>query len=553
MSVAASVTIVGGTGTKKALLSFTTGTLKVGGSITASGATDITFGTGTVEYNGTGAQTVTNYGYYNLTINKASGTATTSGNITIGNNLTLTAGTLNIGANSINRGTAGGTLTLGSGSLLQIASANFPSNYATVSIASDSTAEYNPSFNMTVPPPGGGANYGNLLLSNSGNRIFNAAMTIAGNLTAAGTVALSMNAGITVNGNADIGDGTAFDAKTYSHTVKGNFTTNATGTLTQGTSTFTFDGTSAQTIGGHATSFHNVVFNNAAGVATNVDLSISGNFTNTAGFGAGSTTTTFNGTAAQSIGGATAPTLYNLTLNNSAGLTLGVDTMVNNTLTLTAGKITTGTSTAPNPYNYTLTTTAPCTAPSVSRPGASPGHIVGNLRKKIPTGSSVACTFEVGDSAKYTPIDVTFASVSGEGSVTGATMPWSPDGHPQITDSDIDPNLNVNRFWTLKNNTVTFTNYEATFNFCSSTVTTGCPSTDIDTGASTADFVIRRYSPEYPNSGTWSNVTLATGGTQPTSTKGTGIAGVGDFAVGESTIRAFTREREWVYQRELYY
>lgn len=555
LTVGGSVTVTGGTGTKKASLTFTTGTLKLGGNLTDSGGTVLTWGTGTVEYNGTGAQTVGAYGYYNLTINKTSGTATTGANITIGNNLTLTTGTLNIGANTIDRGTAGGVLTLSAGSTLQIAAANLPANYSTVSIATTSTVEYNPSFNMTVPAPGGGANYGNLLLSNSGNRAFNVAMTVAGNLTTTGTVAVAMNAGITVNGNFDLGSGTSFDAKAYSHIVRGNFTNNGTFTTNTGANTFTFDGSSAQTITGGVTSFNTVVFNNAAGVTTSVNLSITGNFTNTAGFNAGTTTTTFTGTAAQTISGPATTAFNNLTVNKSSGgVTLSLDVTVNGLLTLTGGNITTGTTTAPNPYPYTLITTTSCTTPSVSRPGGSPGRIVGNLRKKIPTGSSIACTFEVGDSTKYTPIDVTFASVSGtEGSVTGATMPWSTDGHPAVASIDIDPNLNVNRFWTLKNNTVTFTSYEATFNFCSSTVTIDCPSTDIDTGASTADFVIRRYSPEYANSGTWSNVTLATDGAQPTYTKGSGITGLGDFAVGQSTIRAFSREREWIYQRELYY
>ena len=109
---------------------------------------------------------------------------------------------------------------------MQIAAANFPANYTSVTIATNSTVEYNPSFNMTVPGAGRGANYGNLLLSNSGNRAFNAAMTIAGNLTATGTVAAVMNAGITVNGNVDIGARTSFDPKAYTHTFKGNYTNN---------------------------------------------------------------------------------------------------------------------------------------------------------------------------------------------------------------------------------------------------------------------------------------------------------------------------------------
>ena len=176
LTVGGSITLGNPSGQKTAELQIGTGTVTAG-SVNATGGGSVTFtgagtlnvsgnfagggtytaGTGTVVYNGSGAQTVGAYNYYNLTINKSAGTATTGGNITIGNNLTLTTGTLNIGANSIDRGAAGGAFTLSSGALLQIAAANLPANYSTVSIAATSTVEYNPSFNMTVPDPGGGA------------------------------------------------------------------------------------------------------------------------------------------------------------------------------------------------------------------------------------------------------------------------------------------------------------------------------------------------------------------------------------------------------------
>ena len=305
LTVGGSITLGNPSGQKKAELSIGTGTVTAG-SISASGGGSVTFtdagtlnvsgnfasgatytaSTGTVVYNGTGAQTVGAYGYYNLTVNKSAGTATTSGNITIGNNLTLTTGTLNIAANSIDRGTAGGTFTLSSGSLLQIAAANLPANYTTVSIDPNSTVEYNPSFNMTVPAPGGSANYGNLLLSNSGNRTFNAAMTIAGNLTTTDTVAAVMNAGITVNGSVDIGANTSFDPKAYTHTFKGNYTNNgSTISDATNTSTIVMNGTSAQAISGTGLYFYNLTANNSLGVTTSTSFSIAKNFTNDAGFG----------------------------------------------------------------------------------------------------------------------------------------------------------------------------------------------------------------------------------------------------------------------------
>ncbi|MGE4159210.1 MAG: C25 family cysteine peptidase [Planctomycetota bacterium] len=69
----------------------------------------ITFGTrfdewtGTVKFNGTGAQTVPVEGYYNLTVDKSSGTATLSaGTTTVLGALTITQGTLDAGSATVN-------------------------------------------------------------------------------------------------------------------------------------------------------------------------------------------------------------------------------------------------------------------------------------------------------------------------------------------------------------------------------------------------------------------------------------------------------------------
>jgi len=555
LNVSASVTLVGGTGTKKALLSFTTGTLKVGGTITESGATDVTFGTGTVEYNGTGAQTVTNYGYHNLTINKSSGTATTSGNITIGNNLTVNSGTLNIGANSIN-GSGGGSLRLESGGKLQIGGGTFPSNYATEYIDPNSTVEYNPGFNVNVPAKA----YGHLLLSNSGNRNFVAGSSVAGNLTLTGTVVALMNGGITINGNLDIGSGTSFDAKLYSHTVNGNFANN--GTFTPSTSTFTFNGTSAQGISGGATSFYNVVFNNAGGITTSVNLSVSGNFTNTAGFGAGSTTTTFNGTAAQTIGGASAPTFYNLTLNNAVGLTLNVNSTVSSTLTFSSGSITTGT------YTLILSSATSC---GVSGAGSGK-YVIGKLRKSFNAATQTACDFEVGDSSAtthYTPLNVSFSGMAGSGTLTvavkgGSGASATADDHPQVQDdsSGLDKTNSINRYWMLvPTGGFTFSNATLTFTHLNDATWL-----DHDNTANVGRYAVKRFALSdancytgeagYTGSGSWSTTT-ATGTQTVTSTAATGITTFGancsHFAIGRGAISSFLREKEFIFQREVNY
>ena len=75
-------------------------------------------------------------------------------------------------------------------------------------------------------------------------------------------------------------------------------------------------------------------------------MNLAGNFTNNATFTHNSGTVNFNGTAAQTIGGTVTTTFNNLTINNTAGVSLGVvadpDQQVNGTLTLTSGLLSLG-------------------------------------------------------------------------------------------------------------------------------------------------------------------------------------------------------------------
>lgn len=76
---------------------------------------------------------------------------------------------------------------------------------------------------------------------------------------------------------------------------------------------------------------------------------------------------------------------------------------------------------------------------------------------------------------------------------------------------------------------------------------------DLDSGVTPADFIVQRYDAA---TASWSNTTLSGA---PTSTQAsiTGASSFGtsysDVAIGKSTISTFTREREWTYQRALFY
>jgi G8 domain-containing protein len=142
------------------------------------------------------------------------------------------------------------------------------------------------------------------------------------------------------------------------------------------------------------------------------------------------------------------------------------------------------------------------------------GYVDGLLQKPVTVGGPVARTFEVGDAVAYSPINVTFASVTGAGALTG--MATGGD-HPQIGSSDIIPSKSVNRYWTLTNSGTTFTTADAVFNFVAG---------DIDGGANFNAFFVRKY--DAPN---WSAPT--TGARTATSAQATGITSFSDFAIGE--------------------
>jgi uncharacterized repeat protein (TIGR01451 family) len=210
-------------------------------------------------------------------------------------------------------------------------------------------------------------------------------------------------------------------------------------------------------------------------------------------------TVAFNGNLAQTLP-ATFATYNNLIVNNASGITLGANTTVNGALTFTSGTVTTGSNTLYIPSGATVSRTS--------------GHVIGDFKKFIATGAT-SKTFEVGHAGNYTPVSVSFASVTTAGDLTART---TAGDHPNVGSSTLNGLKSVNRYWTLTNSGIGFTTYSATFNFVAG---------DLDAGVSTAALLVGRFA-----SGTWTYPTVGT--RTATSTQATGLAAFGDFQIAEA-------------------
>jgi uncharacterized repeat protein (TIGR02543 family) len=260
-------------------------------------------------------------------------------------------------------------------------------------------------------------------------------------------------------------------------------------TLNMGTSTF--DGTGSFKADAGAT------------LVTSISTGLNGNLLNT---GVDTLSTganyVFNGSTAQVTGALMPATVNNLTISNPANVSLSAGTAVSGNLAFTSGKL----RTAGNALSV---------AGSVT--GANSGsYVFGTLARTIPTGAQ-SPSFDIGDTTNYTPVNVAFGNVTGQGTLTAMTFAGK---HPSLSTSGIDTSKKVNRYYRLTNGGTTFDNYSATFNYAA---------TDVDGGATPANFVVKKY-----DTGTWTLPT--TGALTATSSQATGMTNFSDFAIGELNV-----------------
>ncbi len=322
------------------------GNLKLGGATVTSLGNTLTEGSGTIEYDYAGNQTVLSETYYNLTINNATGTKSAGGALDIDGDLTVTAGelamssynadvatgkTVNIdGTLSITTGTftangstsdIDGTLTIngagiydadgtfdgtsgtvqftGSGGTLKLGGATVTSIGATF-VHGTGTVEYDYAGNQSVKA----RNYYNLEIDGSSTSDVKSVVnsfTIDNNLTISSTSAFDVLARtITVTGVSDVngilninGSGIldangSFDATSGSITMDGtarlqlNSTVTSLGTLDDAAGTVEYDQAGTQSILS-APTYYDLEIDGSGSKRTDGNTSTNGNVTITAG------------------------------------------------------------------------------------------------------------------------------------------------------------------------------------------------------------------------------------------------------------------------------
>lgn len=278
-------------------------------------------------------------------LDMSAGNATTSVTINAGQSLTI-SGSVNISAVAFNNNNRNKTLAVGSGSLtiggnLTLTGGSTASRTARLTITTG-TATIGGSINIGGAIPAAcnitftnngtlnvGGNFGNgaTFTASTGTVVYSGSVNqdvgsyAYYNLTLSGSgTTKAATGGMTVDGTFTNGAGVTFDAGSFTHNLGGNLSNS--GTFVPGSSTFNFDGTANQTITG-ATDFNNLTFaNTGAGTTVNVGAfvhNVQGNFTNNGTFRHGTGTIVFNGAANQTITGAT--TFNNLTFANSGAST----------------------------------------------------------------------------------------------------------------------------------------------------------------------------------------------------------------------------------------
>ena len=342
-------------------------TLTVSGNWTNSGT--FTANSSTVNFNGSGVGNIGTGNFYNITFSgagtkTATGALIIAGNVSITNNFTAGSFTHTVGGSWTNNGTF---------------------------TATSSTIDLNGSGAANI----GTGNFNNISFSGSGAKTATGALAIAGNVSITGNFTAGSYTH-TVGGNWT-------KTGTFTHTGSTiNF--NGAGAGNIGASNFnnvTFSGAGAKTATGAFNIIGSITItgNFSAGSYSHT---LQGNWSNSGTFTANTSTFSFNGASAQNLGGSSNSTFANFTQNGIGVINLGISTSVSGTLTLTLGVIDIGN------YNLTITSAGSISGGSATSYVKTSG--TGRMTQTVP-GMGGSKIYPVGNSA-YDPMTVTYNDIN---------------------------------------------------------------------------------------------------------------------------------------------
>jgi hypothetical protein len=230
------------------------------------------------------------------------------------------------------------------------------------------------------------------------------------------------------------------------------------------------------------------------------DIKVRGNWNRTGSFVLHQRAVFFDGTGAQAMNGTTTFDYVRVDKTGS-DLTLNANMLVNLNIELKNGKVVTGANRV------------------VVNDGGNAtrinGWINGTEENKIPNTAGPSSDFQIGDTNNPAAINLSFiGNVSGSGSITATT---TGGDHPNIGRSSLANTKTVNRYWTMTNSSVSFSTYNATFNYVTA---------DVDVIANPANFIVGKY-----NGSSWGYPSVGT--KTSNSTQITGESSFSDFEVGE--------------------
>ncbi|MFH0991207.1 MAG: right-handed parallel beta-helix repeat-containing protein, partial [bacterium] len=294
---------------------------------------------------------------------------------------------------------------------------------------------------------------------------------------------------------------------------------------TDNTTTVIIGGTSTINIPSSVSALKDLILDNSNGTSLQGNVVIDGKFKlkngalnlNGKTFSYGTNgTLEYNGTAVQTTSNNEFPATNGpatLVINNAASVNLHASRTLTTNLNFIAGNLNTGTNTITIPYPATVTRTS--------------GHIVGNLHKIYAPGGSFGFLFEIGDTTKYTPIEIYYGNGFGN---SGLTVSTTAGDHADIQYSGLVATKSVNRSWKIIEDVGSSGSFSyATFNFNAA---------DVDAGADPNKFEVA-----VKNGSTWAKATVDL--RAATSTRISAIPSYGEFVIGVPTSSLLYVDAGW--------